>query len=87
MHWPLVGFRSFAGIAPIRQYQMVQETLERIVVHCVTDEPLTDSQKTALIELIQSKLGYEFALEILDQRNDLPRQPGGKFEEFISNVS
>ena len=86
-HWPLVGFRNFAGIAPIRQYQMVQETLERIVVHCVTDEPLTDSQKTALIELIQSKLGHEFELEILDQRNDLPRQPGGKFEEFISKVS
>jgi len=86
-HWPLVGFRNFATIAPIRQYQMVQETLERIVVHCVTDEPLLDTQKAALTDLIQTKLGYEFELEILDQRNDLPRQAGGKFEEFISKVS
>ena len=86
-HWPLVGFRNFATIAPIRQYQMVQETLERIVVHCVTDEPLLDTQKAALTDLIQTKLGYEFELEILDQRNDLPRQASGKFEEFISNVS
>ena len=85
-HWPLVGFRNFADIAPIRQYQMVQETLERIVVHCVTDEPLVDAQKAALTELIQTKLGHEFELEILDQRDDLPRQAGGKFEEFISKV-
>jgi phenylacetate-CoA ligase len=60
-HWPLVGFRNFATIAPIRQYQMVQETLERIVVRCVTDEPLLDTQKAALTDLIQTKLGYEFA--------------------------
>ena len=65
---------------------MVQGTLERIVVHCVTDEPLLDTQKAALTDLIQTKLGYEFELEILDQRNDLPRRAGGKFEEFISKV-
>ena len=56
-------------------------------MHCVTDEPLLDTQKAALTDLIQTKLGYEFELEILDQRIDLPRQAGGKFEEFISKVS
>ena len=25
-HWPLVGFHNFDAIAPIRQYQMIQET-------------------------------------------------------------
>ena len=86
-HWPLVGFRHFRAIAPIRQYQMIQESLERISVHFVTDQPLSDEQKTALTHLIQQKLGYEFEMDIIDQREDLPRQPNGKFEEFISRVS
>ena len=86
-HWPLVGFHDFGTIAPIRQYQMIQETLERITVRFVTDEPLTVEQKIAFTALLQKALGYEFALEILDQRDNLPRQPGGKFEEFISTVT
>jgi phenylacetate-CoA ligase len=86
-HWPLVGFRDFGSIAPIRQYQMIQETPERITVRFVTDERLNVDQKAAFTRLIQRKLGYDFELEILDQSEDLPRQPGGKFEEFISRVS
>jgi hypothetical protein len=65
---------------------MVQESLQQITVRFVTDEPLSDDQKSAFVELIQKALGYEFDLEILDQRDDLPSQPNGKFEEFISKV-
>jgi phenylacetate-CoA ligase len=86
-HWPLVGFHAFGSIAPIRQYQMIQETLEQITVRFVTDEPLSIEQKTAFTTLVQKALGYEFELDIQDQRDNLPRQPGGKFEEFISRVT
>ncbi len=86
-HWPLVGFHDFGTIAPIRQYQLIQETVERITVRFVTDEALTLDQKTAFTNLLQKALGYEFELDILDQRDRLPLQPGGKFEEFISKVS
>lgn len=85
-HWPLVGFHNFDAIAAIRQYQMIQETVQRITVRFVTDEPLTQSQKSAFTQLIQEALGYPFELEILDQRENLPRLPNGKFEEFISKV-
>jgi len=85
-HWPMVGFQEFRSIAPIRQYQMIQETVERITVHFVCDEPLSEAQKTAFTRHIQKALGYEFELEILDQREDLPRQPGGKFAEFVCRV-
>ncbi len=85
-HWPLIGFRDFGSITRIRQYQMIQETTERITVRFVTDEPMNVDQKAAFTSLIQKKLEYEFELEILDQRENLPRQPGGKFEEFISKV-
>lgn len=86
-HWPLVGFRDFGAIAPIRQYQMIQETRERITVHFVTDEALNADQKAAFTRLIQKKLEYDFDLEILDQREDIPRQPSGKYEEFVSRVA
>ncbi len=86
-HWPLVGFLEYDTIAPIRQYQVIQETLERITVRFVTDEPLSHDQKAAFTRLIQKSLGYEFELEILDQRDDLPRLTNGKFEEFISKVA
>jgi len=86
-HWPLVGFHDFGSIAPIRQYQMIQETVDRITVRFVTDLPLTPDQKTAFIRLVQKALGHEFEMEIVDQRDSLPRRTGGKFEEFISKVS
>ena len=86
-HWPLVGFRDFGAIAPVRQYQMIQETRERITVHFVTDEALNADQKAAFTRLIQKKLEYDFELEILDQREDIPRQASGKYEEFVSKVA
>lgn len=86
-HWPLVGFHDFATIAPIRQYQMVQETLQRVTVRFVTDEPLTPEQKAAFTRHIQNSLGYDFDMTIVDQRDDLPRLPNGKFEEFISKIA
>ncbi|TDJ22751.1 MAG: phenylacetate--CoA ligase family protein [Gammaproteobacteria bacterium] len=86
-HWPLVGFRDFGAIAPIRQYQMIQETTERITVRFVTDEALNADHRAAFTRLIQTKLGYDFELEILDQREDIPRQPSGKYEEFVSKVA
>ena len=86
-HWPLVGFHDFATIAPIRQYQMVQETLHRVAVRFVTDEPLTPEQKAAFARHIQKSLGYDFEMVIVDQRDDLPRLASGKFEEFISKVA
>ena len=61
--------------------------MDRIVVRFVTDDPLTTDQKTAFTGLLQKALGHEYEMEILDQRDNLPRQPGGKFEEFISRVS
>jgi phenylacetate-CoA ligase len=86
-HYPLVGFQQFDAIAPIRQFQMVQETLQRVTVRFVTEQPLTPEQKSALADVVQDALAYPFELEIIDQREYFPRQAGGKFEEFISRVA
>ena len=84
--WPLTGFRDFRDIAPIRQYQLVQKSLERIEVRYVVDRPLTAQEEDKLSAVIQDSLGHPF--EVYFRYFDkMPMTAGGKFEEFISEIS
>ncbi|MGH6945895.1 MAG: phenylacetate--CoA ligase family protein [Kiloniellales bacterium] len=84
--WPLVGFKAYRDIAPIAQYQIVQKSLERIEVRLVAERPVTAEEEAKLGSLIQGFLGHPFALDFV-YRPDIPQGPGGKFEEFISEVA
>ncbi|MEX2480522.1 MAG: phenylacetate--CoA ligase family protein [Gammaproteobacteria bacterium] len=86
-HWPLVGFGRFRDVAPIRQYQLVQTTPERITVRLVVDRPLVAAEESAMTEIIHSALGHPFTLDFDYVASALPRGPGGKFEEFVSRVT
>lgn len=84
--WPLVGFARYRDIAPIRQYQLVQRDLETIEVRLVTDSPLTAEQEQKLRELIHKSLGFAFQLRFANFVGQIPRGPGGKFEEFVCEL-
>jgi phenylacetate-CoA ligase len=84
--WPLVGFGRFRDIAPIRQYQFVQRTREAVEARFVTDRPLTGEEEARLAGVIQAALGYPFRLTFTYFEGEIPRGPGGKFEEFVSEV-
>lgn len=81
-HWPFFGCFRFNEIAPIRQHQLIQRSLELIEVRLVADVPLTSEQEARLIELIQQSLGYQFELKLVYFEGKIPREKGGKFEEF-----
>jgi phenylacetate-CoA ligase len=85
-NWPLVGFHQFRDIAPIAQYQFVQHDLDRIEVKLVTEAPLTSGQESKLAAVIQAALGFAFKLEFTYFEREIPRTPGGKFEEFLSKI-
>lgn len=85
MRWPLVGFRHYAQIAPIRQYQFIQHSLEHIEVRLVTDRSLTSEEESRLTKLIQESLGHPFHLAFT-YLPEIPRQKNGKFEEFVSAI-
>jgi phenylacetate-CoA ligase len=85
-HWPLTGFTRFRDIAPIRQYQFIQQDRERIEVRLVVDEALSSAHEAELRALIQRVLGHPFTLSFVYFAERIPRAPGGKFEEFICNV-
>lgn len=84
--WPTVGFREYRDIAPVRQYQLVQNSLEEIEVRFVVERPLTAAEEARLAAVIQAALGHPFRLKFVYFAGEIPRGPGGKFEEFISRV-
>ncbi|MGN6515518.1 MAG: phenylacetate--CoA ligase family protein [Rhizomicrobium sp.] len=82
-HWPLVGFHKFRAIAPVVQYQMVQEERERIELRLVVERPLTADEERALIAHVQASLGHAFAVRLTYFAQKIPVGAGGKFEEFV----
>lgn len=84
--WPRFGRKRFREIAPILQFQMVQETPARIEVRLLSEAPLSPAQEAALGAVINENLGYPFELRFTAFADRLPTGPNGKFEEFISKV-
>ena len=82
--WPTVGFREYRDIAPVRQYQLVQTTLQDIEVRFAVERPLTGAEESRLASVIQNALGYPFQLKFVYFPDEIPRGAGGKFEEFVS---
>ncbi len=82
-HWPLVGFHQYRDIAPILQYQFVQHDLDRIEVKIVSEKPLSTAQESKLSAVMLKSLGFDCRLEFTYFEGEIPRAPGGKFEEFL----
>lgn len=82
-HWPLVGFHKFREIAPITQYQMIQEDHEHIELRLVIERALTPDEESNLTAHVQTALGHPFALRLTYFAGKIPAGANGKFEEFI----
>lgn len=83
-HWPLVGAHHYREVADIRQYQVVQHSMDDVEVRLVTPHPLGAAQEAQLTTLLHSAIGHPFPLRFSYSDRELPRTAGGKFEEFIS---
>jgi phenylacetate-CoA ligase len=75
---------AFRDIAPVRQFQFVQRTLEEIEARFVADRPLTADEEARLAAVIRSALGHPFRIAFSYFDGEIPRGAGGKFEEFVS---
>lgn len=84
-HWPFLGARQYNDVAPIRQYQFVQKTLELIEVKLVALRQVTADEEDKLREIIIARLGYPFELTFT-YHDDIPRSAGGKYEDFMSEI-
>ena len=84
--WPLVGAFGYRDIAPVRQYQIIQRSLERVTLRLAVERPLSVAEEGALAEKLVEFLGHRFAVDFEYFTPAIPRGPGGKFEDFICEI-
>ena len=85
VRWPVPGAGGFRERAPVRQYQVVQKTLNEIEFRLVVERALTSEEESSLREKLLESLGYPFEVAI-SYHLQLERSPSLKFEEFKSLV-
>lgn len=85
--WPAIGGLRYREIAPIRQFQFIQRELETIEVRLVSRVPLSADQERRIGELIRKALDFSFNLQFVYFAEQIPRGPGGKFEEFVCELA
>lgn len=84
--WPLVGAFGFRDIAPVRQYQVVQRSLERITLRLAVERPLSAAEENRLADRLVEFLGCCFVVDFDYRTPAIPRGPGGKFEDFVCEI-
>lgn len=82
---PRFGEAQFAAIAPVRQFQVVQRSLEDIEVLLVVKRALTAEEAAALRTLILRSLGHPFSVRF-SCCGEIPRNASGKYEEFRCEI-
>ncbi len=77
---------EFEAFPMVRQYQLIQRSLQDVEARLVVDAPLTAETETRLRQVLQGAIGYPFHISLIYFSGELPRGPRGKFEEFVSRV-
>lgn len=83
--WPYFGANRLGGVAPIRQYQLVQKSLTELELRVVPERPMTADDEAKMRAVIFESLEQEFQLTFT-YHDEIPRGPGAKFEDFKSEL-
>jgi len=85
-YWPGFGTRAFGEIAPVLQHQFVQKSFDLIEARLVTGRALSAREEEQLERHMLSRLppGFRIGFVYCDE---IPRSPGGKFEDFICELA
>ena len=82
-HWPLTGFPRCRDVAPVRQYQLVQESRDGMNARLVVERPLRADEEERLRALFQRAAGHPFRMRFTYFPDRIPSGPSDKFEEFV----
>lgn len=77
---------EFMEFPMVRQYQLIQRSLQDVEARLVVDAPLTAEIEARLRKVLQGAIGYPFHISLVYFSGELPRGPRGKFEEFVSRL-
>jgi len=83
--WPAFGTKALMKVAPVRQYQFVQQDRTTVEARLVLWRPAMPAEEQALTAHILDNMpeGMQVVLTYVD---DIPRSAGGKYEDFVCNV-
>ncbi len=84
--WPNSGIRHF-DLIPIRQFQLIQLSLENLELRLQVARAVTANEKQAIRTQVLNTIGHPFALDIVCYDTPLPKGPSGKFEQFVSMMA
>jgi phenylacetate-CoA ligase len=84
--WPKFILSNWAKMGPIRQIQAIQQNRSQIEVKLVIDRPLIDIEEKQLHQKISEDFDNKFQI-LLQYVDEIPRTSGGKYEDFICEVS
>lgn len=85
-HWPSFPSNLWLSVAPVRQFQLTQKSLEHIDIRIVAERSLTADEEARLTALLNEQLGYPFRLTFCRVER-IERKPNCKFEDFVSELS
>ena len=68
------------------QYQLVQHDSQNIEMRLAAERKLAVAEERELQRIVQKALGHSFTIRFTYFSGNIPRGPGGKFEEFICLV-
>jgi len=79
--WPTAGQYFAAKVVQVKQWQIIQHSLDDIEYKLVTDQPLTQEQHEQLLDIFKKNLGFD-CVRITEYRDQIPLR-NGKYEETI----
>ncbi|MEN3974551.1 AMP-binding protein [Emcibacter sp. SYSU 3D8] len=84
--WPQFGMRDPQATRLVKQYQIIQTSLDRLEMKVVADHPLTGDERTWITTLVRERLRHPFDVVIEQVEGEIPKGPNGKFHEFMCMV-
>ncbi len=82
--WPLINEPRLRGIAPVKQFQIVQQQYDLVRADLVCTRELTNTEQMQLQRMFEQDLpGMTIKV---NQVSDVPRSAAGKYEDFRSEL-
>jgi len=82
--WPSFASERWSHLAPVRQLQLVQRSVEEVAVRVVAARPLSPPEKAALVRALQQSLRHPFRMPV-EEVAEISRS-GHKYEDFVSEM-
>jgi phenylacetate-CoA ligase len=83
--FPDFGAKFYGEIALVTQFQLVQKTLQRMELRVVAERKPTKAEEAAIKRRLNSQLHHTFEIDLV-VCDTIARGPGGKYEEFRSEL-